>query len=188
VNRNPRKKDLMMRVLFSTSLALFSFPVLAAWPSTAKPIGRAVLQPKSGSTAGGTVDFAVDKGSLLIKADLSGIAPGRHGLHIHEKGDCTAADASSAGAHYNPTGAKHGGPTSPSHHAGDFGNVVADDAGRVHYEAKLFAPTRGFNWDEIVGRSMVLHEKRDDLKTQPSGDSGKRIACGVILRSPGLSE
>ena len=111
--------------------------------------------------------------------DLAGLKPGKHGLHIHEKGDCSAPDAASAGAHFNPAHSHHGGPDTAERHAGDFGNVEADASGKVHVELKdknmkLSGP------DSIMGKSVVVHEKEDDLKTDPSGNSGARVACGMI--------
>jgi len=154
----------------------------AKWPGKAIPFARAVLSPKSGSDVSGTVEFAKDKGELLVRAQLENLPAGKHGFHIHEKGDCTAQDASSAGEHYNPTRAPHGGPGHLQHHAGDFGNITADKSGTEIVEMAIKTPPAEHfpDWQDIVGKSIILHEKMDDLKSQPSGNSGKRIACGVI--------
>jgi Cu-Zn family superoxide dismutase len=116
---------------------------------------------------------------IQIVADLDGLSPGSHGFHIHEKGDCSGDDASLAGGHFNPTNAKHGGPDSAERHVGDLGNVIADKNGHAHYERldKIIS-LKGPN--SIIGRSVVIHSKEDDYKTQPAGNSGERIACGVI--------
>jgi Cu-Zn family superoxide dismutase len=106
------------------------------------------------------------------------LKPGKHGIHVHEKGDCSAPDAASAGAHFNPTNQHHGGPMTAEHHAGDFGNIEADASGKAHVDWKGKMSLSGA--DSIIGRSLVVHEKEDDLKTDPSGNSGARQACGVI--------
>lgn len=139
----------------------------------------AQLSPASGSQVKGTVTFTPAADGTKIVIDLTGLKPGKHGLHIHEKGDCSAPDASSAGPHFNPGHSHHGGPDTAERHAGDFGNVEADASGKVHVELKdkkmkLTGPA------SIVGKSVVVHEKEDDLKTDPSGNSGARVACGVI--------
>ena len=137
------------------------------------------LQPSSGSEVKGVVTFTKTGDDVKVVADIEGLKPGKHGFHLHEKGDCSAPDASSAGAHFNPTRSHHGGPDTAERHAGDFGNVEADASGKVHVELKdkqlkLTGPY------SIIGKSVVVHEKEDDLKTDPSGNSGARVACGAI--------
>lgn len=138
-----------------------------------------VLYPTQGNTAHGTVTFdALEKGVKVVM-DVQGLAPGKHGFHVHEFGDCSAPDAASAGGHYNPMQKPHGGPEDKERHAGDLGNITADASGNAHLEwSDPIMTLRGPH--SIVGHSMVLHAKEDDLKTQPSGESGARIACGVI--------
>lgn len=103
-----------------------------------------------------------------------------HGVHVHEAGDCSAANASSAGDHFNPAGKQHGDRSGPERHAGDLGNVKADAAGDV--ATVIDIPSLSIDGAEngVVGRSVVVHAKPDDLKGQPAGNSGARIACGVI--------
>jgi Cu-Zn family superoxide dismutase len=137
------------------------------------------LSPASGSQVTGTVTFTPAADGTKIVVDLTGLKPGKHGIHIHEKGDCSAPDAASAGPHFNPTRSHHGGPDTAERHSGDFGNVEADASGKVHVELKdkqlkLTGPY------SIIGKSVVVHEKEDDLKTDPSGNSGARVACGAI--------
>jgi len=138
----------------------------------------AQLEPKSGSQVTGTVTFTKVGDEVQMVADIQNLKPGKHGFHIHEKGDCSAADAASAGAHFNPTQKHHGGPMTADHHAGDLGNIEADAAGKAHLDWKGKLSLSGK--DSIIGRSVVVHEKEDDLKTDPSGNSGARIACGTI--------
>lgn len=161
---------------------LFSFTFLAACSHMATgPAAVANLESRSGSTARGRVDFMTRGDAVQVRLDITGVAPNStHGIHIHENGDCSAADASSAGGHFNPTGAPHGGRTDASHHAGDFGNVTANAAGEIREEFRVDFITLGAGPTSAIGRSVVLHADPDDLKSQPAGNSGKRIACGVI--------
>jgi len=115
---------------------------------------------------------------VQVVADIQNLTPGKHGFHIHEKGDCSAADASSAGGHFNPTHQHHGGPMTAEHHTGDLGNIEADASGKAHLDWKGKMQMSGA--DSIIGKSVVVHEKEDDLKSDPAGNSGARIACGVI--------
>lgn len=142
-------------------------------------VAEAVLEPTEGNDASGTVRFtAVDRG-VRVTADISGLAPGRHGFHVHAKGDCSAPDASSAGGHYNPQGVEHGAPGDEVHHVGDLGNIEANDQGRATLEQDFaFLSLAGEN--SIVGRAFVVHSGADDFESQPSGDAGSRVACGVI--------
>ena len=142
---------------------------------------RAELNPASGSNVRGTVDFFEAAGGVRVVAKVSGLTPGDHGFHIHDKGDCSAPDASSAGGHFNPTGAKHGGPSDTERHAGDFGNLTADASGN----AKAQFVSRSISFDgptSIVGKGVIVHAKADDLKSQTPtpGNAGPRVACGNI--------
>ena len=136
------------------------------------------LESKSGSQVAGTVTFTKVGDEVQVVADITGLKPGKHGFHLHEKGDCSAPDAASAGAHFNPTQHKHGGPTTAEHHEGDLGNIETDASGKTHLEWKGKMSLSGAN--SIIGKSVVVHEKEDDLKTDPSGNSGARVACGAI--------
>ena len=153
----------------------FAFAVETATITEAK----AEVHSSSGSKVKGVVTFTQVNGGVKIVADFEGLTPGKHGFHIHEKGDCSAADASSAGAHYNPTNQPHGGPDSEKRHVGDFGNVKADESGKAHYER--IDTVISLNGDHsIVEKSVVIHQDPDDYVTQPSGNSGARVGCGVI--------
>jgi Cu-Zn family superoxide dismutase len=142
---------------------------------------RAELNPASSSNVRGTVDFYETPNGIRVVAKASGLTPGQHGFHIHEKGDCSAPDASSAGGHFNPTGAKHGGPNDAERHAGDFGNITADASGN----AKLELVSKSISFEgpnSIIGKGVILHAKPDDLKSQTPtpGNAGARVACGNI--------
>jgi Cu-Zn family superoxide dismutase len=139
----------------------------------------AVLSPTEGSEARGVVTFTQADAGISVVADLVGLEPGPHGFHIHEFGDCSASDGTSAGGHFNPERAEHAGPADSLRHVGDLGNIMADDGGAVHYE---FTDTHiafaGSN--SIVGRGVIVHAAEDDLATQPTGAAGARVACGVV--------
>jgi Cu-Zn family superoxide dismutase len=146
-------------------------------PATA----MADLSPTAGNTVRGTVTFTQEDGGVRVVADLAGLTPGDHGMHIHERGDCSATDASSAGDHFNPTGAPHGGPDAAQRHEGDLGNITADASGNARYER--VDPMLSLEGDQsIVGRAIVVHAGSDDMSSQPAGNSGPRSACGVIVR------
>lgn len=140
------------------------------------------LQPTEGNNVSGSLTFTqVGDTRIQIQGQITGLEPGLHGLHVHENGDCSAPDASSAGGHFNPAGATHGGPDAPAgqRHVGDLGNIEADSTGTavVDITDELIA-LEGTN--SIVGKAMVVHAGEDDLTTDPSGESGARVACGVI--------
>ncbi|WP_432719554.1 superoxide dismutase family protein [Jeongeupia wiesaeckerbachi] len=137
---------------------------------------QATLLPTSGQTTTGKVSFRQSGDALLLDVTLSGLTPGQHGFHVHEKGDCSAPDASSAGGHFNPDKHQHGAPDALDHHVGDFGNVVAGADGRVSTSLTV----QGVRLDLLHGRSLIVHAGADDLKSQPAGNAGARIACGII--------
>ena len=141
---------------------------------------RAALQPKSGSGVSGEVSFEEKGGGVRVRVTLAGVPAGAHGFHIHEKGDCSAPDAMSAGGHFNPLKTPHGGPGDPKRHAGDLGNVTASASGAAKYESLFAGFTLGWGPTSALGKAVVLHAKADDLKSQPVGDAGGRIACGII--------
>jgi Cu-Zn family superoxide dismutase len=116
---------------------------------------------------------------VKVVADVTGLTPGKHGFHIHEFGDCSSSDGNSAGGHFNPTHKQHGAPDASDRHAGDLGNIEADASGKAHLEwSDKVMKLSGA--DSIVGHAVIVHEKVDDLKTQPTGNAGGRLACGVI--------
>jgi Cu-Zn family superoxide dismutase len=157
----------------------------AAVPSAAAPAPTkavAVVNPTPNSAAAnvnGIVLFVKEGTGLRVTVGLKNLTPGPHGFHIHEFGDCSAPDGSSAGGHFNPEGAPHGAPSDEKHHAGDFGNVEAKADGSVTFsyvdpKGTLEGP------NSVIGRAVIVHEKADDLKTQPTGNAGGRLACGTI--------
>jgi Cu-Zn family superoxide dismutase len=147
------------------------------------PQATATLTPTAGNAVSGTVTFSREGDDVLVVADVTGLKPNqRHGFHIHEKGDCSAPDASSAGGHFNPTGAPHGNPGQSAHHAGDMPNLQADDQGRATLRYTLSDVDLGQGERGIVGRAVIVHGGTDDYRSQPAGNSGPRLACGVIRK------
>ncbi|MCC7147109.1 MAG: superoxide dismutase family protein [Phycisphaeraceae bacterium] len=140
----------------------------------------AVLTPTEGSTVHGVVHFDQEKDSLRIVAEIQGLTPNqKHGFHIHEFGDLTSTDGSCAGGHYNPQDQPHGMPDAPQHHAGDLGNLQADDQGKAHLELTVTDLTVAGRINPILGRGLVIHAQPDD-GSQPTGNAGARLAVGVI--------
>ncbi|HEX5801480.1 MAG TPA: superoxide dismutase family protein [Azospira sp.] len=144
------------------------------------PTAEAKLVPTQGNTASGSVSFRQDGANVVVDARVSGLTPGAHGFHIHDKGDCSAADGTSAGGHFNPSAKPHGHPEHAEHHAGDLPQLIADAAGNAALTATLSGLTIGSGAANIVGRGLIVHAAPDDFKTQPTGNSGARVACGVI--------
>ena len=147
------------------------------------PTAVANLAPTKGNQVSGAVHFTQQGELVLVEGRVTGLTPGPHGFHIPEKGNCTAPDASSAGAHFNPTGAPHAAPSAGARHAGDLGNLVADDTGTAVYRAEIRGISLGSGEDSIIGRAVIVHASRDDLTTQPAGNAGARQACGLISLS-----
>jgi Cu-Zn family superoxide dismutase len=150
-------------------------------------MAMATLSPSEGQTAKGTVHFQdQDDGSVVVVVDLTGVPQGEHGFHIHEKGDC-GNNGQNAGPHFDPTHMVHGAPDAQSHHAGDFGNVTAGANGEVHARLTSHVVTVKEGASSVIGHAVVLHGNPDDLVSQPAGNAGPRIACGVVtLMSGGM--
>jgi Cu-Zn family superoxide dismutase len=150
---------------------------LTAAPKVTKAI--AMLRPIQGSNVSGQVIFLQEGSKVRVIADVTGLTPGKHGIHIHEFGDCSTPDGMGAGGHFNPHNKRHGGPDDSDRHLGDLGNLDADKTGRAKYDRlnDLISLT-GRN--SIIGRSVVIKERADDFTTQPGGNAGARVACGVI--------
>ena len=140
----------------------------------------AVLHPTAGNKCKGEVRFTQEGDAVKVVTKLEGLSPGqKHAFHIHQNGDCSAPDAMSAAGHYNPEGKPHGLPESEMRHAGDLGNVQADADGKAHYEITVKNMTIAGTLNPIIGRGVIVHAKPDD-GSQPVGNAGGRIACGVI--------
>jgi Cu-Zn family superoxide dismutase len=147
----------------------------------------AVIAPTQGQQAAGTVHFHLVGDAVHVTGQLTGLTPsGKHGFHLHEFGDCSAPDGASAGGHFAPEGHPHGAPDPATHHAGDLGNVEADASGA----AKVDVTVKGLSLESgdraIVGRALIVHGQPDDLTSQPAGNAGPRVGCGVVgVAKPG---
>ncbi|MEF9978405.1 MAG: superoxide dismutase family protein [Thermomonas sp.] len=144
------------------------------------------LAPASGSLVSGTLTLLPMGDGVHITGEVGGLKPGdTRGFHIHEKGDCSAADASTAGGHFNPAAQAHGRSGHGAHHAGDTDNIVADAKGVARIDAHVTGVTLGGGAaNDIAGRAVIVHAAADDYTTQPTGNAGARVACGVIKVAP----
>ena len=142
-------------------------------------VAIAKLEPTKGSTTTGTVTFAQRMSRVVVTAEVRGLAPGEHGFHMHEKGDCSSGDGMSTGGHWNPDSRPHG-PQGEAHHAGDMPRLVADANGTAKASFSLEGVTVAAGPKSVVGRGLIVHKDPDDYKTQPTGNAGARVACAVI--------
>jgi Cu-Zn family superoxide dismutase len=141
----------------------------------------AALQATKGNKAFGEATFEEVDGKVRVIVFTQGLVPGReHGLHIHEAGDCSSGDGMSAKGHFNPHGKPHGTPGASERHAGDLPSLKADKSGRAKLDVTVELFTVRPGPASVVGRGLIIHADPDDYKTQPTGNSGARIACGVI--------
>lgn len=155
--------------------------------ATAKPMSTAssatvVLASASGSLVSGKLSVRPMGDGVHITGEIGGLTPNStHAIHIHEKGDCSAADASSAGGHFNPAGQPHGQVDHGAHHAGDMDNLVANAEGVAKVDAHASGVTLGGGApNDVAGRAVIVHASPDDYKSQPAGNAGARLACGII--------
>jgi len=141
----------------------------------------AQLQPRSGSNVSGSIKFTQIGDVVRITGEVTGHTKGPKAFHIHEKGDCSAADGMSTGGHFNPHKHKHGGPYDPVKHSGDLGNLAFNDQGvaKINFTVGDISVSKS-RPDGIIGRAVIVHAAADDMKTDPTGNAGGRVACGVI--------
>ncbi|MDX1672687.1 MAG: superoxide dismutase family protein [Balneolaceae bacterium] len=148
-------------------------------PATNYTNAVATIHPTEGNEVSGTVTFTKVEEGVRVQASVEGLEQGRHGFHIHQFGDCSASDGTSAGGHYNPHDQQHGSPTQDARHVGDMGNLVAGSEGTADMDyvdplIKLNGP------NSVIGRGVIVHADEDDFETQPTGAAGARLGCGVI--------
>ena len=143
-------------------------------------VNRALVDlfPTEASEANGSVTFEETNGRLKITAEMSGLAPGKHGFHIHEIGDCSSLETISTEGHFNPGKSQHGAPDSPSHHAGDLGNIEADAEGNASFQMTVDFITLSEGPNSILGKAAVVEMDEDNF--DPSRSDGAGLACGVI--------
>ncbi len=142
---------------------------------------EAVIEPRSGSRVTGHALFVMQRGRVKLDLTVENAPPGIHAVHLHEKGDCSAPDAMSAGPHWNPTNAAHGQWGHNPFHRVDIGNIEVgkDGKGRTTLETDLWS-IGGKPETDVLGRAIVVHAGPDDFVTQPTGNAGGRIGCGVV--------
>lgn len=167
-----------------SSLALSGCAMMSG--ESARPAARAVaeLRDVRGQTVG-TASLTEERGKVRIVVQARGLAPGKHGIHVHAVGRCESPDFTSAGAHFNPVARKHGLETPDGPHAGDLPNLEADQGGNARYDVTTDRITLREGRTSLFdgdGSSLVIHAKEDDQKTDPAGESGDRVACGVIVK------
>ncbi len=172
--------------MFQRLLGVAAAVAVAAGCASMAPPGvkaTASLEPTQGNSTRGLVTFERRGSKVLVTANVRGLTPGAHGFHLHEKGDCSSGDGMSTGGHFNPHGKPHAAPATPERHAGDLPMLVADASGNATLVVELDVITIGSGDADIVGRGLIVHKDPDDYRTQPTGNSGARVACGVVVRS-----
>ncbi len=188
------------RVALVTALAAALAACASTSPQTARPDAPAMathgastakqaianLASASGSLVSGRLTLVPMGDGVHITGEIGGLqANSSHGFHIHEKGDCSAADASSAGGHFNPAAKPHGRAGHGAHHAGDGDNLVADAQGVARVDAHFPGVSLGgAGANDIAGRALIVHANADDYSSQPAGNAGARVACGIIQPTP----
>jgi len=197
---NNNKSNKTMRLQSVSITAIFLTLLMACTPAkkeeatettteetapVAQPTASATMSSASGSTANGTASFT-QTGDMMVRMsiEMTGLTPGEHALHLHENGDCSAPDATSAGGHWNPSGMSHGKRGEGEFHAGDVINLTADADGNVSWSEEIEGWTIGGDEStNILGKGIIVHATLDDFTTQPTGAAGGRVACGVISAS-----
>lgn len=172
----------MRHPLTATTLVTLTAAALMGCASTATgPVAVADLAPTKGNAVTGRITFTQMGPVVRVAGEVRGLAPNKeHGFHVHDKGDCSSGDGMSAGGHFNPTGKAHGAHHHSEHHAGDLVSLVADAQGvtKVSFDSPTISVAEGAS--AVSGRGLIVHRDPDDFKTQPTGNSGPRVACAVI--------
>ena len=175
------KKSVLVGLIVAslTFLSATAQPPKDGAPKDAPQKAICVLRPTKDSRVSGVVTFTVKGDEVVIKGEVKGLTPGKHGFHIHEFGDISAPDGLATGGHFNPEKEKHGAPHGKERHVGDLGNLEADGGGTALFEmTDKLVQLHGKH--SVIGRGLIVHAKADDLTTQPTGDAGGRVAQGVI--------
>lgn len=179
------KKRLIMKKIILLSFGILALTIGCKTKTENKPNElKIALEPKSGTATSGTVVFSEKGGKVTFTANISGLTPGVHAIHIHEKSDCSSADATSAGGHWNPTFKKHGRWGQGEYHKGDIGNFTADKNGngKITLTTDEWCIGCGDETKDVLGKSIIVHQGADDFTTQPTGNAGGRVACTAIIK------
>ena len=176
----------MKKILITTSLLILSVGCAhnkQTESTTSAVVTRSAvahLIVNSENNLKGVIEFTEINGGVTVVTKVDGLTPGAHGFHIHEVGDCSKADFTSAGGHFNPSKKSHGAHHADPSHAGDLGNLVADKSMKAYTTFQTHGVTLGEGENSIIGKAIIIHKDTDDFKTQPTGNAGGRVACGVI--------
>ncbi len=171
---------MMIKLCVPLSAAIL---VCACASNPTGPAVTAQLVATKGNTVTGEVTFSTRGNAVQVAGEVRGLAPNsEHGFHIHEKGDCSSGDGMSTGGHFNPTAKAHGAHDHSEHHTGDLASLKADANGVARFSYTSTTLTVGQGTTDVVGRGLIVHRDPDDFKTQPTGNSGPRLACGVITK------
>ena len=170
--------------MIKLSAAVFASVLMSACATPpSAPTANAVLAPTTGNTVGGTVSFTKQSTGVRVAGEVRGLTPNtEHGFHVHDKGDCASGDGMSTGGHFNPTAQAHGAHDHSVHHAGDLASLKADANGVARFSYTSTSITVGEGATDVIGRGLIVHRDADDFKTQPTGNSGARVACAVIAK------
>ncbi|MBF4469860.1 MULTISPECIES: superoxide dismutase family protein [Flavobacterium] len=175
----------MKKIIFSAAVII---ALVIGCKTNSKSSGSKSLnltfESKSNSNVTGTATFTEKNGKVTFTAKISGLKPGIHAIHIHEKSDCSAADGSSAGGHWNPTFKKHGKWGDAEHHKGDIGNFTADEKGNgtITFTTDEWSIGGEDATKNILGKGLIVHQGADDYVSQPAGNAGARVACSAIIK------
>ena len=171
--------------MIKLSIPLATALLLSACAVTAPsgPSASAQLVATKGNAVTGDVRFTRQGTAVLVSGEVRGLAPNtEHGFHIHDKGDCSSGDGMSTGGHFNPLAKPHGAHGHSEHHAGDLVSLKADANGVAKFSYTSATITVGEGATDVIGRGLIVHRDADDFKTQPTGNSGPRVACAVITK------
>jgi Cu-Zn family superoxide dismutase len=173
----------MIRLLTPVAAALFMTACATAPSDPSGPLASAQLSATKGNTVTGEVRFTKQGDKVLVAGEVRGLKPnGEHGFHVHDKGDCSSGDGMSTGGHFNPDGKTHGAHDHGMHHVGDLPSLKADASGTASFSFESSTlPLSNGAWG-ILERGLIVHRDADDFQTQPAGNSGPRVACGVIAK------
>jgi Cu-Zn family superoxide dismutase len=171
----------MMKSLLAVGCGALLAAGCAGMQDQKEAVAVAKLEPRSGSNVSGTVTFTQIGDVVRVTGEITGHTKGPKGLHIHEKGDCSDDKGMSTGGHFNPGKQTHGGPYEPVKHAGDLGNIVFNDQGvaKINFTVGDVSVSKDTP-NGIIGRAVIVHAATDDMQTDPTGNAGGRVACGVI--------